>query len=133
MENVPAMPGADALATWFGYWPSFHDAEIHALHLNRQGISLLKIQTWHMTNRVDDRGFYVTEKYVLVTFSMEQITSLVLDDFNHQNVLSELVIEQVPNGCVLTLKPCYGLSSIIEAKEMSVAFVPVETYQGPSV
>ena len=132
MGNAPAMPGADALAAWFGYWPSFHDAEVHALHLNRQGVSLLKIQTWHMTNRVDDRGFFVNEKYALVTFSVEQITALVLDDFNHQNVLSELLIEQVTNGWVMTLQPCYGLSGMIEAKEISVTFDPMEAYQEPS-
>jgi len=132
MANTPAMDGADSLTAWFGYWPSFHDAEIHALHLNRQGLSLLKLQTWHMTDRVDDKGFIVTEKYTLVTFSIKQIEALILEDFSHQNVISELVIEDSSNGWVMTLKPCYGLFGIIEAKEISVAFEPVETYQGPS-
>ena len=131
MDDVPSIPGADALAVWFGSWPSFHDAEIHELHLDRQRVSWLKIHTWRMTDRVDDKGYYVLEKHVMVTFNLKGVTTLVLDDFSHQNVISELVIEQVRDGLVMTLEPCYGLSGMIEAKEISIEFTPIAPSWGP--
>ena len=133
MNDVPAIPGADALAAWFGHWPSFHDAEIHELHLNRHGASWLRVHTWRMTDRVDNDGYYVLERHVVVTFNMKQIATLVLDGFSHQNVISGLVIEQVPDGLVMTLEPCYGLSGMIEAKEIRVEFSPIEPFPGLSV
>jgi hypothetical protein len=36
-------PGTDKIIQWFGQWPSFHDAEILELHLNRTGESWIKI------------------------------------------------------------------------------------------
>ena len=133
MDDAPSITGADALVAWFGSWPSFHDAEIHELHLDRQGMSWLKVHTWRMTDRVNDKGYYVLEKHVIVTFSLKQVAALVLDGFSHQNVISELVIEQVPNGMVMTLEPCYGLSGMIEAKEISVEFIPIEPSWEPFV
>ncbi len=131
MREVPDLPGATALAAWFGGWPSFHDAEIHALHLNRRGISTLTLQTWSMTDAVDEKGFFVCENYVLVTFSFKQIEGLVLEDFSHQNVIFGLAIAPSDAGWSLTLDPCYGLSGIVEAKEITIAFEPTPTYVGP--
>ncbi len=130
MDDVPAIPGAGALAVWFGHWPSFHDAEIHELHLNREGVSRLRVHTWRMTERVDDKGYYVLEKHVIVTFSMKHIVTLMLEGFSHQNVISELVIKHVSDGLVMTLEPCYGLSGVIEAKEISVEFAPIASPPG---
>ena len=84
-----------------------------------------------MTDRVNDKGYYVLEKHVMVTFSLKQVETLVLDGFSHQNVISELVIEQVHDGVVMTFEPCYGLSGMIEAKEMSIEFNPTELFWGP--
>ena len=132
MREVPDLPGAAALAMWFGCWPSFHDAEIHELHLSSRGLSTLKLQTWSMTNAVDEKGFFVCEKYVLVTFSFTQIKQLILEDFSHQNVIDELSLKPLDAVWEITLYPCYGLSGIIEAKEITVAFEPTPTYLGPS-
>ena len=38
---TPNIPGADSIVSWFGRWPSFHDAEIMTLHVS----SLLVEQT----------------------------------------------------------------------------------------
>jgi len=57
--EVEQITGAAELHDWFGYWPDFHDAEIVSLHLNRQGISFLRVHTWETTKQVDDKGYYV--------------------------------------------------------------------------
>src|SRR5689334_8725433 len=94
--KFPDVPGAAELFAWFGFWPNFHDGEV--IHLNREGPSHLRVHTWERTNDVDSRGYYVTRKYVVVTFILENITDTDLDEFNHQNVLSDLTLTKDPNG-----------------------------------
>ena len=56
MEFPPELgtiEGAKNLRDWFGYWPSFHDAEVILLHLNRSDASTLAVHTWEMTKEVD--------------------------------------------------------------------------------
>ncbi len=85
--EIKGIPGASALHDWFGYWPSFHDAEIVGLHLNRKGGSSLRLHTWEMTKEVDEKGYYVLSKHVVVEFILETISSLSLNGFSHQNVV----------------------------------------------
>jgi hypothetical protein len=130
MEAQPLPPelslihGAQELFAWFGYWPSFHDAEIIELHLDRKGVSSLKIETWEMTKETDERGFYKLAKRVLVTFLLKGVSNCDLTEFNHQNVISGLSAEKTAEGYRLTLYPCFGLNGTIEVAEVAISFEP---------
>ncbi len=65
--ELKEISGAAELHDWFGYWPSFHDAEIVSLHLNRQGRSSLRLLTWEMTKDIDEKGYYVLTKHALAS------------------------------------------------------------------
>ena len=57
MEFPPALgtiEGAKNLRDWFGYWPSFHDAEVILLHLNRSDASTL---LWSCRDNCCERHF----------------------------------------------------------------------------
>jgi len=123
-DELNVIVGAQDLHDWFGYWPRFHDAEIVSLHLNRRGPSSLLIHTWEMTNKVDERGFYVLEKHVLVEFVLEDILELELGGFSNQNVVFGLDLKKKDAGFVLTLDPCYGLAGTIEAEKISIRLKP---------
>ena len=124
-ERAPDnVPGASELVSWFGYWPSFHDAEVLSIHLNRSGESTIAVHTRHRTNQVDDRGYFVTTKHVLVTFILEGIQAVQLDDFNHQNVISGLSLEETTAGYRLTLHPCFGAQGTIDAKRVRISIEP---------
>ena len=125
MEEVLGLiAGAAELSAWFGCWPSFHDAEIVSLSLNREGVSTLQLHTWRLTEKVDERGYYVQEKQVLVSLRMEGILGLSLLDFNHQNVIFGLSLSRIEDGVEIVLDPCYGLSGTITARKLSVDFSP---------
>jgi hypothetical protein len=84
----------------FGRWPSFHDAEVLSLNLNRRApISPsceMVIHAWIMTNQVDSRGYFMLEKHTLVTLRLEELIESQFLDFNHQNCLSDLwVVEEI--------------------------------------
>ena len=122
--ELKAVDGAEKLCAWFGYWPSFHDAEVVELHLSRRSSSCLAIHTWEITDEVDAQGYYVLTKHVVVEFLLRGISGLDLSGFNDQNVLSGLVLERVDAGFRLTLDDCYGVTGAIEAKEISIRLAP---------
>jgi len=122
--DLQEISGAAELHDWFGYWPTFHDAEIVSLHLNRKGSSSLRVHTWDMTKEVDEKGYYVLAKHVVVEFVFETVSGLNLNGFNHQNVIFELGIKKTDSGFRITLDECYGLTGSIDAERMSIWITP---------
>jgi len=116
--------GAKRLIDWFGYWPSFHDAEIIEIHLTREGRSWLKIHTWHTSDEVDSQNHFATDKDVVVRIELQDIQELELSDFSHQNVIFGLDIRPVENGIELTLEPCFGLSGRLVASKIGLEILP---------
>jgi len=116
--------GADALTAWFGRWPSFHDAEILSVELNRAGTSCVRIHTWNMTTDLNATGGYKIDKHCVVLFLLEQISDLELADFSGQNVIFGLQIEKHDAGYRLELSPCYGLAGYLVAKSIEIKFEP---------
>jgi hypothetical protein len=140
VETIYAsIPGGPDLVAWFGYVPSFHDAEIVSLGLHRRAPSLLSLHAWNMTKDVDDRGYFVLDKHAVVTFTLEDILNLQLDGFSHQNVVFGLRLRLAPDrpdrrpfywfepslsDYEIELEPCFGLDGRIRCRRVSVAFVP---------
>jgi hypothetical protein len=136
--SYSSVVGDDKLLAWFGQTPSFHDAEIVSLSLNRSGTSELKVHGWIMTDEVDPRGYIVLGKHAVVTFMLIDIMDLQLDGFSRQNVIAGLVLKRATDrgraGCYtlpeeegdieIELLPCYGLDGFIRAKKIAIAFVP---------
>lgn len=136
--NYSSVVGGDELLAWFGQTPTFHDAEIVSLSLNRSGISELKVHGWIMTDEVDPRGYIVLDKHAVVTFEFTGIMDLQLDGFSRQNVIAGLVLQEATDrgrasyyalpeeegDIEIELLPCYGLDGFVRAKKIAIAFVP---------
>lgn len=123
-SHLQEIPGSTELHDWFGYWPSFHDAEIVSLHLNRIGPSSMRVHTWEMTKEVDERGNYVLAKHVVVEFIFEGVSDLDVSGFNHQNVIFGLNIEKMESGFQVNLSGCYGIEGSIMAGKISLQLAP---------
>jgi hypothetical protein len=118
---------------WFdGRAPSFHDAEVLEMHLERSGPRcVLKLHAFRMTSEIDARGYYVLDKHVIVTFTLEGVSGLELYDFNHQNALYGLTMTHLDEGGLrFELEPAYGLSGHIDATEVRIAFEPGKPSSG---
>ena len=122
--SLEEISGAAALHDWFGYWPNFHDAEILSLHLNRSGTSVLRVHTWEMTNKLDEKGYYVLEKHTIVEFDLETVHDLSLNGFSQQNVIFELGIEKIDSGFRVTPQDCYGLAGTLDVCKISIRVIP---------
>lgn len=119
----PNIPGAEAVANWFGGWPSFHDAEIMTFHIGReQRPSSMRIRAFTTSDRTDSSGRFIRERDALVVFEFTGIRSVRIEgeDADVQNVISSLLIEQLSDGYRLVLGPCYGIAGEIVVKNLKV-------------
>jgi hypothetical protein len=98
---------AEAVTRIFGRWPSFHDAEVVTLALDRRGerapILTAQIHVWQTSGESDADGYYVRVDSTLVTLRFEEAVVQSLHGFNAQNVLSELRLERVRGGDIETI------------------------------
>ncbi len=122
-SELEAIEGAKRLYDWFAYWPTFHDAEVIRLHLNRGAASTLTLHTWEMTKEVDEKGLYVLTKHAVVEFVMK-VVGLSLSGLNQQNVVFGLGIAKVECGFQITLEDCYGIAGTIDAMDISIRLTP---------
>jgi uncharacterized protein (DUF433 family) len=118
------LPGLEDLIAWFGYFPSFHDAEVVSISLDRTGASRTAIHTFQRTNETDERGHYVCRKHVVVTFVLERIRDLSLEGFNSQNVLNGISLARGSGYYELVLEETYGVAGKLRADVMRIELDP---------
>lgn len=117
---------------WCGGWPWFHDAEVVRLELDRRGQSKL---VFHVLGgprpafgpRADPK-FSIPREDVTVTFILDGVEDLELSGFNHQNVISDLLLEQNDDRFRITLEPCFGLTGTIDVRTIQVEFQPSDSH-----
>lgn len=103
-------PGSELLTNLFGYWPSFHDAEVLRLELVRvepygAGPDLLAdVHTFEITDEVDAKKHFVLRHHVLVSFRFRGVDQLRLEGWNNQNALMGLCITDIRSRQLDVLK-----------------------------
>jgi len=120
MEVYEEIQGGRELLEWFGFWPSFHDAEILSISLNRSGESRIEIYAFRMTDQIDADGYFVLDKDALVTFYLRDISNLKIENFGSQNVICGLDLVKEENGYRLDIDPCNGVGGWIGAKSLRI-------------
>jgi hypothetical protein len=118
----------------FGRWPSFHDAEVLEMTLNRGERSTYgpwfsaKIHVFEMTSQVEN-GAYVLRHHYAVNLHFREIHELKLDGFNQQNVLGGLRIVDVSDGEVeginfeVFFDGIYGVSASLQCRSITIESV----------
>lgn len=130
--------GGRELLAFFGTAPSFHDAEVIGLTLDRAGESILQVHGWTVSGRRNPDGSSMLDKQAVVNFIFAGITDLSLEGFSQQNVIAGLLLQKArdrgrsdflrhsdsPEDIEVELLPCYGLEGFIRAREVKVSFRP---------
>ena len=121
MSDTPRIPGADLVIRHFGYWPDFHDAEIHWLRLDRSGPTLeFLVHAFETTGEIDDQGCFVRAKHCLVRLRCREFNELEAGGFNEQNVLFEIGLMNLreegsdTESWELEIVPSYGLGATVK-------------------
>lgn len=101
-DPSPLIQASEKLTDIFGYWPSFHDAEVQTFSLSGgesepwvPGCNTPMLDTnihlWELTKAVDPKGYFVLAKHTLAHLRFESVESLELKGFRFQNQLWGLV------------------------------------------
>ena len=91
----------------FGYWPTFHDAEIHSFCLSVAGgqpwltdsdspVLDLHVYVFEMTKEVSAEGYFVLAKHTLPHLRFRNVEGLSVSQFSHQNCIFEMVFSVEP-------------------------------------
>lgn len=118
--------GAEKLREWFGRWPSFHDAEILRVELDRKTGGRIVVHAWNMTAETDERGYFIRRDHALVGFRFEEVFDLELAGFSGQNVVGGIAVEAIDGGLRWKASPIYGLAGYVDAKSISVVLRPAD-------
>jgi hypothetical protein len=103
MCDYTGIKNHEAVLKHYGSWPSFHDAELISILLDRdkgEGLygptATIKIHAFNMTDQVDERGYYIAADHAVITFYFTDIVEFELQySFGNQNPISELYIEDI--------------------------------------
>ncbi|TGE09324.1 Imm50 family immunity protein [Hymenobacter fodinae] len=115
---------AELIRQHFGYWPSFHDAEITKVIFEANpgywpsATFSLNIST-KKTHTLADAGSETNTSCTLELLFTD-IQELEFADFSHQNVLYDLVIEESASNIKCTFDSSAGLDAVIVAREVRV-------------
>jgi len=143
-----AIEGSEKLVSRFGYWPTFHDAEVVHFNLWRGNIGsnpegdwtepelLSKIHVWEMTNEVDDKGYLVHRHNTLVTLRFSGIDQFTMDGFNHQNAIMGLSIapsDDMSGRYQVIFAPAFGIGAEFTCSSISIVeAIPCKPNAEPS-
>ena len=125
---IDRIENSEALISLFGYWPSFHDAEVIQILIRRfsahGGAPSLSadVHVFEMTNQLNSDGYYICHKHSVVSLLFQELDELTMDGFNHQNALSELSIAETETGGALRVifDSAYGLQSEFTCRAIKV-------------
>jgi hypothetical protein len=136
MEPYRNIRNNERLISIFGRWPSFHDAEVVWLRLDRRATALgdgptveALIHAFEMTSEVNPAGYYVLQNHVLVHLRFSRVVESILDGFNLQNALNGLSIEDITHRQMerlnfeVTLDAAFGLEASFQCEGVEVVDV----------
>jgi hypothetical protein len=126
MDFAPenAITNAEFITNHFGYWPSFHDAEILSITFERprdksNSTARMKVYAFEMTDRLKGR-FFKLVKHCIIEFELTALNGNEFDGFNHQNAVEEILFGGNEEYLFCKINAAYGIDGYLEAREIKV-------------
>jgi Immunity protein 50 len=101
MDRYLDIAGSEQILSIYGEWPSFHDAEIISVFLDRKRYEgkygptvKVHVHCFEITNEIVD-GHYKTINHNVINFAFYDVVEFELNGFDHQNILSGLNIKNI--------------------------------------
>jgi len=135
MNDHPPIEGEERLIAHFGRWPSFHDAEVARIAIDRrppggcEGPTLdLTVHAFETSREVGPDGCFRRRRHALVRLRFDGVVYVELQGFNEQNVLFDLSIADGPEEAdgsrfEVSLYASYGLWGCFRCRRVEVAEV----------
>ena len=107
MDNRSLVSNSSKVESIYGYWPSFHDAEILSINFargrstNEKTASVVVDLNYWETKTINEgtSAFdYVLDKDYVISIEFSGLVSSSVSGFNLQNVIDELILTKVSEG-----------------------------------
>ena len=111
---------SEKLTRLLGSWPSFHDAEIVSVELNRRPkVGATKPSATFQIRLIEK------DDDIFVRLLFDRVEDLKLEDFNHQNVIYEMRIVDATDGkrARVEIDTSFGLSGRFSCERVEVLSV----------
>ena len=121
----------EAVIQCFGYWPSFHDAEVLKVTFEANsgyGASVtFLLETHEFVNELDSRGYYKQVNNCRIELNFTGINEMHFEDFSHQNIIFGLEFKEAGECIECAFDSSVGLVASILAEEAIVlSLAPIE-------
>ncbi len=134
MSESPAISritNAELVVQHFGYWPSFHDAEIKRVTFDANpgyypAVTFL-IAAFEMTKLTDERGYFRQAKQCEIELRFSGIKEIDFDGFGHQNVILKIEFDEQNDDLTCTIDSSVGLDVFIVAQAAEVVSLILTT------
>jgi hypothetical protein len=130
MSELGPITGQEKLVDVFGYWPSFHDAEVLEMKLARGTLDPAKDTEWGAWMECKFLVFDVVKSAPqsrvahLIELRFNGVSEFKASDFNQQNAIYGLQIEHRGHGEFNVKVPgAYGLSADFQCESVEVLTV----------
>jgi hypothetical protein len=127
MTEIPtdAIPGATDLVAWFGRFPRFHDANVVDFQIRADGFGHLKAKAFKMTDKVDEKGYFILEKHCTVTLFFDEITFVNLTGFQPGGaIISDVNIKTESDEFDIAVESSYGFQGSLRSRKLRISFEP---------
>lgn len=113
----------------YGYWPTFHDAEIISINFQRncsidpKGASVEIVLNYWETKTINEGTpnlDYVLDKNNLISLRLDGLLDSTVIGFNFQNVIDELQIVEGENGIKVDAISIHGADMSFTCSAISV-------------
>jgi hypothetical protein len=127
MSIEDKIKNSELLVETIGKFPTFHDSEVVQIVLDRgcKPTLLARIYVLKLLGKQDNEAHFDWCRY-LVELRFSDIAELALRGFGHQNVLSDLYIEELADNdsgatrYEVVFEYCYGVEAIFTCSEIAV-------------
>lgn len=142
-DPSPIIKNSNLITDIFGYWPTFHDAEIHSISLTggvadpcdsecESPMLDVKIHLWEITDEVTKEGWLVLAKHTLTDIRFRNVEKLELSNFNYHNCIMEMIFGLDPEDLhpigggrkppmlTVEIEPSFGLHAIFKCESAEV-------------
>jgi hypothetical protein len=125
--------GAAGLVELYGYWPSFHDARVEAVQIEREGPTVTIVFTTNdLVDKEDKRQRDQLARVTVRWYEVEELT-LKATDWSEENWVWDMQLTAHENGIRAEILPNDGIGASIVARRMEVQEVrPIEAFPGPA-
>jgi len=124
MEVPTYIRNHEAVVSFFGRWPLFHDAVVLAYEKEADSISFT-LHSWLMTDQVDEKGYFILRNHALISFRFGGLHDVQMDAFGSGNILFGLEFSpcSAPALFHVQLDSVMGMSGTFSASSGEVVSV----------